>query len=767
MADLTSAGRVQSEDQIRENRQRKGLCGTCRNDPVQCYSIKKRLGGVYKERIPLTEEGKVYNGICLECNPHLDPRTRAHQPALTDPLTSNVAFERDAHDSRDRFQDHRRQSYPLGGHAQQGNALPHTASAPNIVLRKPTRQANFRQPKSSPLDVGDEDTLRQNRLPRFADEPRMQQQEQQHKEQEYAHENERGNWRNPKPHTVAGHKDQDANMGNVSASSGRPGLSTINESLTSSPISRPSSSSYPTYSPQYSPSQPSGREMNSSDEFHRNIPYAQDSEHNRSAYDHRQREELDDRKLPSSPIFFNRGNFSNSYLQDDLQPDSNHPRHSDRNPSAYDHRQGENMEDRKLPSVPDFPRRGDFSNFNLEDNVRRGSHRPRDSDRNHSGHERRGGDEIEDRRLPANRTDTSSSLVEGDEFPDSFHRLLAEFIAQNPDALTLKFVPSSSGKVLPNSIIELENIEDDPSVLTQDTFLRDMGSVATMGTRKMAASRRTLGAIDESSSSSSSGKHCAMISHQISEPDIPRAVAAAAPAQDMGSYLNNATPNLKNLSEFIEMCNTTGLDEEAINALKIALIHDNGMTRSIDLAIFCLTKLLVLARKSDDNKRMMIVDDIDGAGAISALDAIVEAARTYPGSAEIQQEVCAVLWSLSIKYQKHIAQNGGCKAILDSMKLHMKDDTLQGKALGALKVISFDSVGKSMLLSQGGMAIVADAIRTHAYNPAIQSVGCVILGNLAVDEASQSALTVSENEVEVIINGMIAHPSSLEVQEAA
>jgi hypothetical protein len=43
----------------------------------------------------------------------------------------------------------------------------------------------------------------------------------------------------------------------------------------------------------------------------------------------------------------------------------------------------------------------------------------------------------------------------------------------------------------------------------------------------------------------------------------------------------------------------------------------------------------------------------------------------------------------------------------------------------------------------------------------------VILGNLAVDEASQSAIPVSGNEVEVIINGMIAHEHSLKVQEAA
>jgi hypothetical protein len=633
-----------------------------------------------------------------------------------DPLTSNVAFERDARDSRDRFQD-RRESHPLGGNAQQGNEFSHTM--PNSMMRRPTRQANFRLSKSLPLDIEDEDNFRQHPLPRIADDPRMQQQEQHHQEQDYADEIERRNWRNPKPHTVAGHTDQDANVDNVPDSSqfsknndspyGNHHRTQQSYGQKTEEQSPEYNVKFPTYSPQYSPSQPSGREMNSSDGAHRNIPYAQDFEHNRSAYEHRQREEMD------TPLFLNRG---------------------------------------------------DFSNLNLEDNVRRDSHHPRDSDRNHSGHERRGGNEIEDRRLPidpnsAYKTDTSSSSVEGAaQVDDNLRRLLETYMAQNPG--DIKFVPCKNGFVFPNSVIQLDDLDNDvESVITLDTHFREMGSVATMGTRKKFADRRTLGAIDESSSSSSSGKR-SMISHQIHEPAIPH--AAAVPSQDMGSYLNNATPSLKGLSEFVEMCNSTGLDEEAINALKMALIHDNGTTKSKDLAVFCLTKLLALARKSDDNKRMMIVDDIDGAGAYSAFDAIIESAQIYRGSAEIQQEVCAVLWSLSIKHQKHIAQNGGCNAILDAMSIHMADYTLQDIALGALKVISLDSVGQWTLSSLGGMAIVTQVMQTHVYYPAIQSRGCVILGKLTVDEVGT---TVGEKEVDVIIKGMLAHPNSLEVQEAA
>lgn len=69
-----------------------------------------------------------------------------------------------------------------------------------------------------------------------------------------------------------------------------------------------------------------------------------------------------------------------------------------------------------------------------------------------------------------------------------------------------------------------------------------------------------------------------------------------------------------------------------------------------DLALFCLTKLLILADKNDENKRMMLSGGIDGGVAnppeISAFDAIMEAAEIYPRSAKIQQEVCGLLRSL-------------------------------------------------------------------------------------------------------------------------
>ena len=101
------------------------------------------------------------------------------------------------------------------------------------------------------------------------------------------------------------------------------------------------------------------------------------------------------------------------------------------------------------------------------------------------------------------------------------------------------------------------------------------------------------------------------------------------------------------------------------------------------------------------------------------------------------------------------------------MLVHIDEDDLQVMALGAFKVLSFDNIGKSTLRSQGTLSIVADIMQKHLRNPTIQSEGCVILGNLAVDNANHFVAPVTEKEVDAVIRGILAHPDSLEVHEAA
>ena len=252
--------------------------------------------------------------------------------------------------------------------------------------------------------------------------------------------------------------------------------------------------------------------------------------------------------------------------------------------------------------------------------------------------------------------------------------------------------------------------------------------------RAVAPKSKDVCIIDKTSSSLLSSQRSSVTSHQIREHGIYH--DAAVPAQDMKSYLNRNAPNLKAVCKFVKMWNTGECDEEAIDTLKMTLIHDNDAksnremahTQDVinstctDLALFCLTKLLILADKNDENKRMMLSGGIDGGVAnppeISAFDAIVEAAQIYPRSAKIQQEVCGLLRSLSMKLQKHVALDSVCNTILEAMKMHVEKDTLQVKALGALKIL-YHNVGKASFARRGGMCIVADSMLKHTCNPQI------------------------------------------------
>ena len=73
MAEFGRDGQIVTGDYMRTQRERKGLCITCRRDPIRCYEIKKRWGGLRRDSIPLTEPHQVLNGICLICHPDKDP----------------------------------------------------------------------------------------------------------------------------------------------------------------------------------------------------------------------------------------------------------------------------------------------------------------------------------------------------------------------------------------------------------------------------------------------------------------------------------------------------------------------------------------------------------------------------------------------------------------------------------------------------------------------------------------------------------------------
>jgi hypothetical protein len=180
------------------------------------------------------------------------------------------------------------------------------------------------------------------------------------------------------------------------------------------------------------------------------------------------------------------------------------------------------------------------------------------------------------------------------------------------------------------------------------------------------------------------------------------------------------SPDVDFVRDVVKECMQVNNDKQAVEIVRQALMD----TDSMDLALFCLTTLWVLVRKSDENKRRVLYGSRNEETRDDEIPfaAIIAAMMNFE-SAEIQTRACEVIWSLSINQEdrKDVAQLGGCQAILQAMLMHTDDEPLQIMALGALKVLSDNDVGQSSLRRISASSVVAASMSMHITNPTVQS----------------------------------------------
>lgn len=206
-----------------------------------------------------------------------------------------------------------------------------------------------------------------------------------------------------------------------------------------------------------------------------------------------------------------------------------------------------------------------------------------------------------------------------------------------------------------------------------------------------------------------------------------------------------------------------GSDGDAIALITEILIKDNSQWLSLDASLFCLNTLWVLACKSDENKRKIIFEG-------ATLEMIIEAMFVYlDASAEIQTRACKLLWALSIDVEDrvHVAQSGACKAIRRAMARHAGEVSLQLAALGCLKALSSSRRSRRSMRPEKTSSVVADVMREHVRDPAVQSEGCAVLGNLTAIDEGGFVRSMTAGEVGAVVDGMRAHPGEAGVREAA
>ena len=119
------------------------------------------------------------------------------------------------------------------------------------------------------------------------------------------------------------------------------------------------------------------------------------------------------------------------------------------------------------------------------------------------------------------------------------------------------------------------------------------------------------------------------ISVSIWEPEVP--------VQDYENYQESSAPDIATLQNIVNDCVKAGNDEGAIDVVTSGLIQDNNLAISFDVPLFCLTTLWMLACKSEENKRKIIVDG-------ATLDSIIEVTLIYHHMlVEIQTRACGLL----------------------------------------------------------------------------------------------------------------------------
>ncbi|EJK67680.1 hypothetical protein THAOC_11256 [Thalassiosira oceanica] len=300
--------------------------------------------------------------------------------------------------------------------------------------------------------------------------------------------------------------------------------------------------------------------------------------------------------------------------------------------------------------------------------------------------------------------------------------------------------------LIQNSVLTVQH-DDDVSAMTPLTAWDGM-SVVTRPDRQQPR-----GSNAPRPSSSSGGRSIA--SHEINEPRLPEQSEDPVPMN---------SPDISVLRELVGDLLLAGNVELAIDCLTNS-IKDNAHSKdfNLNLACFCLTKLWDLARESDANKRAIISGQYT--------DVIIETMKLFNElSCEIERIGCSLLWSLGMMVENRplIAEKGGVEAILNAQLRYKNDLQLQIMAMGALKVLSFDPRAKGVMRRKFGTDVVASIMNEHTFDATIQSDGCVIIGNCAVDEAGNFAETrVYEREIEAVLASMTAHEGSLVVVEAA
>ena len=126
---MRNDGGVMSHEHIKEIRERQGYCLTCPNEPTQLFEIKKsKINPLFRAKEAIDAIHESYNGICLKCNPHMDPHRLIRRSSLQRGTSRRMSMgsKSASIDSMDSFRSRSNSPNPpmTPGSASEGQAIP-------------------------------------------------------------------------------------------------------------------------------------------------------------------------------------------------------------------------------------------------------------------------------------------------------------------------------------------------------------------------------------------------------------------------------------------------------------------------------------------------------------------------------------------------------------------------------------------------------------------------------------------------------------------
>lgn len=196
-------------------------------------------------------------------------------------------------------------------------------------------------------------------------------------------------------------------------------------------------------------------------------------------------------------------------------------------------------------------------------------------------------------------------------------------------------------------------------------------------------------------------------------------------------------------------------------ALEIILQSMTENASSTAVQEYSVLVLYDLARTCEENRARI--------ATAGAFPKIVAGMASAPSSTSLQERGCSVMWLLALGEERREAcvLAGACEAIVEALKNHASHTAVVSAALGAIKPVSIVDFGRRRLETAGAAEAVARAMSSNASVKKIQSEGCSLLSNLAVDIAHNRVTVAGSVELDAILGAMMEHPTEVAVQKQA